>query len=207
MGAGGGAAELLGTGLPWWRGTEYCNARGAGANGLETGIKGSGIRFTVTIMFSISLRFTRSFYFRHALIGGVLGFFCMVMVLTMRHAGALVMLLPVVFLGPWAFLVRREYRLSARVVNEEGVTRRDGRRFLWRDLHAVQEPLNHVDLIFAGGRVRILFMVLENGMEAIQFARRKAAERIADLRRTIYDLISRRPRGESFPSRPAQGYI
>ena len=82
------------------------------------------------------------------------------------------------------------------------MTRRYGRRFLWPDLQRVQDvhmrltpgqqgPLNHVDLHFAGGgKVRILYMVLENGMEAIQFARRKAAGRMDELRKRIYDLIS-----------------
>lgn len=156
-------------------------------------------------MSSLQLRFTRSFYVRHAFIGGLLAFFCTVMVLMMKHAGPLRWLLPVVFMGPWLFFMLREYRLAARLMDDEGVTRRDGRRFLWPDLQRVQEvhmrmtpgqqgPLNQVDLLFTGGRVRILYMVLENGMEGIQFARRKGAGRMDDLRRMICDLILWRAR-------------
>jgi hypothetical protein len=71
------------------------------------------------------------------------------------------------------------------MVDEEGVTRGDGRRFLWKDLQKVQEvnwiyqngrqgSLNHVDLLFTQGKARILYQFLENGWEAIQLARKKA---------------------------------
>jgi hypothetical protein len=134
----------------------------------------------------IRLSFTKSFFIRHALIGGLLGFFCAVIVITLKHARPLVYLAPVFFMGPWLFFVLREYFLSVRQMDEEAVTRRDGRRFAWQDLQRLQEmhmqsipgvqgPLNNVDLIFKNGRARILYLVLENGLEAIQFARCRAA--------------------------------
>lgn len=137
-------------------------------------------------MSAIRLRFTRSFYVRQAFVGGLLAFLSTMLVLTLKHAGPLVNLAPVLLIGPWLFFVLREYFLSVREMDDEAVTRRDGRRFLWQDFqrlqemhmlsnHGVQGPLNNVDLLFTGGRARILHLVLENGLEAIQFARGKAA--------------------------------
>lgn len=154
-------------------------------------------------MSSIQLRFKRSFYIRHGIVGGMLGFFCLVIALSTRHAGLLVQLgVPALFMTPWLLLVLREYFLAAREMDEQGVTRQGGRRFLWNDLTKVQEvhlrlhgqtgPLNHVDLCFAGGKVRILYLVLENGWRAIGFAKAQEADRIRQLRRRLCALISRR---------------
>ena len=135
-------------------------------------------------MRAVELRFPRSFYIRHGLIGGMLGFFCVVIVLTQRHGGWPVKMVPALFLGPWFGLVWREYRLAVRMVDEDGVRRHDGRTFFWKDLKRVDEvrmfiagsptgPVNHLDLIFADGRARILVLTLENAAEAWEFVRRK----------------------------------
>ncbi len=156
-------------------------------------------------MTSLRLRFHRSFYIRQGLVGGMLLFFCLVMVLTMKQAGALRYLAFLVFVGPWLFLVSREYFLAVSGMDEAGVTRRDGRRFLWTELHAMREvhmhlhagqpgPLNHLDLLFAGGKARILFRVLENGWEGMEYAKKKAAERLAGLRGRLCFLIAREAR-------------
>jgi len=153
----------------------------------------------------IRLRFIRSFYIRHAFVGGLALFFSTVLMLMLKQLGPLRFLAPVVFAGPWVFFVLREWRLAAQVMDEAGVTRRDGRRFLWQDLQKVQDvhlrltpgqqgPLNNVDLHFAGGKVRILYLVLENGMAAIQFARKKAAGRMQALRSRVCHLLAQRAR-------------
>jgi hypothetical protein len=158
-------------------------------------------------MSSIQLRFKRSFYVRHGIVGGMTAFFCAVIALSARHAGPLVQAgVPVLFMGPWLFLVLREYFLAAREMDEKGVTRHDGRRFLWNDLDRVQEvhlimhgrqgSLNHVDLRFAGGKVRILYLVLENGWKGIEFAKQREAERLNPLRRRLLALIAARTRAE-----------
>jgi hypothetical protein len=132
----------------------------------------------------IQLRFVRSFYVRHGLVGGFVAVLALMIPLVMRHAGVAVWLAPPLLIGPVVFLVRREMRIAARQVDHEGVTRGDGQRFLWKDIQKIQDVhwirqngqqggLNHVDLVFAQGRARILFQVLENGLEAIAFARKK----------------------------------
>ena len=153
-------------------------------------------------MTSIRLRFKRTFFVRHGLICGMMLFFCIIIILVMRHAGVWRFVPLVCFLGPCLYMVSREYFLAAREVNDAGVTRHDGRRFLWSDLHEVREvhsilqhgqrgALNHVDLIFPTGKVRILYVVLENGWEAILFSRRKGDERLKILRKRLCELIAR----------------
>lgn len=159
---------------------------------------------------AIRLRFTRSFYVRHAFVGGLFLFLSIALMLLLKQLGPLRFLAPVVFTGPWLFFVLREYRLAARLVDEEGVTRHDGQRFLWRDLHHLQEvymrltpgqqgPLNQIDLIFAGGRARILYMVLENGWDAILFSRKKATASMNRLRNRLHALLSWRAHADRTP--------
>ncbi len=141
-------------------------------------------------MKAVHLRFPRSFYVRHGLIGGLLAFFCFVIVATIRHGGLLIKGVPAVFLGPWLFLVWREYRIAARVVDDEGITRHDGRRFLWKNLRRVNEvrmfvagaptgPINNVDIVFGDGFARILVLIMENATEAWQIVRAKQKEHAA----------------------------
>lgn len=131
-------------------------------------------------MKTIQLRFQRSFFLRQGFVGGMQIFFCIVIMMLMRHGGLLVKFAPVIFVGPWLAIVLREYLISARQVDDEGVTRNDGKRFLWSDLRRINEvkmiiagqhtgPVNHVDIVFKNGSVRILLAVLQNGIEAWQF--------------------------------------
>lgn len=135
-------------------------------------------------MHPISLRFVRSFYIRHGIICGFMFAFCILIPLTVRKAGVWAWVAPAVLAAPCFVMVLREMWIAVRQVDDEGVTRGDGKRFLWKDLQKVQDVnwinrngqqggLNHVDLIFTQGSARILFQVLENGWEAIQFARKK----------------------------------
>lgn len=126
----------------------------------------------------IHLRFETSFFIRWGLIGGMTLMMALVPVMLMRSGGLLKMVMPLgalaILLLPW-----REWRRAARIVDDEGITRHDGRRFLWSDLKKLQEvnfinrygqsgSLNHLDIHFTTGHARILPMVLENGYAAIR---------------------------------------
>lgn len=130
----------------------------------------------------VHLRFKRSFYIRHGIVGGMLSFFCFVIVtMSLRHhGGILAKFAPLLFIGPWFAMIVREHRIAACLLDENGVTRNDGRRFSWSDfkearkVHIIltggqQGALNHVDIIFANGFARILPFVLENAFDALRF--------------------------------------
>lgn len=137
-------------------------------------------------MNTIHLRFTRRFYAGHAIAGGIALMLALIIPLVLPQLGPLAWLALPVLVGPWLFFVVREMRLAAREMDDKGVTRGDGRRFLWNDFTRLEEvhrilpdgrqgALNHVDLHFTAGRVRLLFEVLDQGREAVAFARRQAA--------------------------------
>lgn len=80
----------------------------------------------------------------------------------------------------WLAFTVYEYRRGAAEMDATGVTRRDGRRFLWADLREVrrvhlrfqsgqQGPLNHLELHFPGGQTRIFPSILENAGEVLAF--------------------------------------
>lgn len=137
-------------------------------------------------MTTIQLRFRRSVLVRHGLVFGALLLSCLAIFMAMTHASwwlRLSLLLP---LAAVAIAIGREYRFAARVVDDEGVTRADGRRFAWSTLQKINDvkmviadqhtgPLNHIDMVFAAGRVRILPYALDRGYEAIQFIRQRRA--------------------------------
>lgn len=127
----------------------------------------------------VHLRFERSFFIRQGIVGGLLGFFCLMIAIFLSHAGWLSKAIPVVFFAPWVYFVVREYRLAAILIDDDGVTRNDGRRFSWSELKAINEaymrmtsgqpgPLNNVDIVFSTGFARVLPMVLENGWLAVK---------------------------------------
>ncbi len=126
----------------------------------------------------IQLRFETSFFIRWGLIVGMMLMMAMVPVLIMRSGGWWKLVMPV---GALLLLLLplREWRIAARIIDDEGVTRHDGKRFLWSELRRLQEvnfvnrygqtgSLNHLDIYFTNGRARILPMVLDRGYEAIR---------------------------------------
>jgi len=84
-------------------------------------------------------------------------------------------------LGIGALLLYMEYRRWGRIFDSVGVTRQDGKRFLWADLHqkvfihmrggrsAKRGPLNHVELVFKEGKVLIFPLMLENAREVMAY--------------------------------------
>ena len=84
----------------------------------------------------------------------------------------------------WAAIAFWNYRQGPRSLDRDGVTRRDGRRFLWKDLTAKREgrgrlpggqlgPLNHLDLVFPTGAVRVFPFTLENAGEVMETITRR----------------------------------
>jgi hypothetical protein len=79
-------------------------------------------------------------------------------------------------LGIGTLLMYLEYRRWARTFDPAGVTRRDGERFLWQDLkekrrvnmrNLANAPLNHIELIFFGGKAFFFPLMVANGREVL----------------------------------------
>jgi len=148
-----------------------------------------GVLHSCLAMKKIHLQFERSFYLRQGLVLGVTLFVIGVPFMVLRTGGLLLWLLPLLGLAA-VLLSLREWRIAARLVDEEGVTRYDGKRFFWDDLEELREvnqmnrcgqpgALNHMDILFKTGRARILPMVLDPGYAAIQFIKQLRAGRHA----------------------------
>jgi hypothetical protein len=72
-----------------------------------------------------------------------------------------------------------EYLRWVRHLDADGVTRRDGKRLLWGDLQSMRfvrarlpsgelGALNHVQLVFAGGKAKVFPFVLANAGEVLR---------------------------------------
>jgi hypothetical protein len=81
----------------------------------------------------------------------------------------------VVFSTP-PFIMLLLQRRWAKIFDDAGVTRRDGRQFRWHDLkdikyvhvrRAGQEYLNHIELVFDGGKAMVFHLMLENADEVM----------------------------------------
>ena len=84
-------------------------------------------------------------------------------------------------LGIGALLLYMEYRRWGRIFDSVGVTRQDGKCFLWADLqekivvhmrgvgYGKRGPLNHVELVFKDGKVLIFPLMLENAKEIMAY--------------------------------------
>jgi hypothetical protein len=132
-------------------------------------------------MNTIRLRLRRSFYGRQLIL--VLLFGGMGVVIASRH-GALFKFAGIAPITLWALIMLREYFLGARLLDDRGATRRDGRRFEWTDLKQVLYvrrrlpsgqlgPLNNVDLKFTRGTVRILPLIVENAGDVLAFIKQQ----------------------------------
>lgn len=145
----------------------------------------------VPLMKRFELQFEKSFFIRHGIVVGMAMFFASIPLMLTKSGGILFWLLPLLVMIPLAIPLR-EWLTSVRIVDNEGVTRHDGRQFLWADLISLQEvncvnrhgqtgALNHLDIFFTSGRARILPMELRNGyaaIHAIQEFHAKPAESI-----------------------------
>jgi hypothetical protein len=86
-------------------------------------------------------------------------------------------LLALLFSTP-PFIMLLLQRRWAKIFDDAGVTRRDGRKFPWHDLKDIkyvhvrlksgQQVLNHIELIFAGGKAMVFYLMLENAGEVMR---------------------------------------
>jgi len=84
-------------------------------------------------------------------------------------------------LGIGALLMYVEHRQWGQTFDSVGVTRKDGKRFLWSDLHkkifihfrrytnGKLGPLNHMELEFKDGKVKVFPIMLENAPEILAY--------------------------------------
>ena len=84
-------------------------------------------------------------------------------------------------LGIGARLLYMEHRRWGRIFDSVGVTRQDGKRFLWADLqekifvhmrgggYKKRGPLNHVELMFKNGKAFIFPLMLENARKIMAY--------------------------------------
>jgi hypothetical protein len=86
-------------------------------------------------------------------------------------------------IGVWLWMYVFEYFRGARAMDDAGVTRRDGRWYVWADLKEMRfgrarlpsgerGALNHVDLVFPRGKVRLFPFTIENVGEVLRFIER-----------------------------------
>jgi hypothetical protein len=89
-----------------------------------------------------------------------------------------VILIGIFTLGIGALLIYIEHRRWAQVFDPAGVTRIDGKKFLWQDLqekrrvnmrNRANAPLNHIELIFSGGKALVFPLMLENRCEVMAY--------------------------------------
>lgn len=79
--------------------------------------------------------------------------------------------------GIGALLMKQVAKSHVQHLNVEGIVLRNGKTFGWADLKNVRpvytkrRVLNHVDLVFEGGKVGLFFRVFDNGAEILDFVR------------------------------------
>lgn len=126
----------------------------------------------------------RSYYYRMAFLVGLVALLGVPITSGGLQRRSLLMIsVGVMPLALTVFIILRAYRRGARLLDDKGVTRRDGKRFSWIDLGEVRRvrarlqsgelgALNHVVLLFPKGQVRIFPLILENPWEVLNFVDR-----------------------------------
>ena len=82
-----------------------------------------------------------------------------------------------------------EYFRWARLFDDSGLTRRDGKKFSWGDLkekryvrmriNGALGPLNNIDLIFHNGKASVFPLMLENAGEVMAYIEKLPGQKIA----------------------------
>ena len=102
-----------------------------------------------------------------------------------------VILIGIFTLGIGALLMYMEYRQWGQTFDSVGVTRKDGKRFLWADLQkkifvhfrryagGKMGPLNHVELEFKDGKAKVFPLMLENSQQVLAYIEKFQAEELA----------------------------
>lgn len=128
----------------------------------------------------------KDFYVRHGCVGALFIFFGgTFMVIGLKPFEWLIVAVGLGFIAIWAGLIWWTLAESVRELNLVGAVRRDGRRFPWSEFEREVEGyyysktagqvLNHIDLKFRGGRVRVYPLTLKNSSALLHYARERAA--------------------------------
>jgi len=118
-----------------------------------------------------------SYFVRLAVTGGIFAFIGTILALVSRGRLALIAVGVVPFLI-WAAVMIWTHLHGTRLIDSHGITRRDGKRFLWtdlierRDVHTrmpwtAQGPLNNIDLLFSNGKLSVFPHTFENADEVL----------------------------------------
>ncbi len=134
----------------------------------------------------IEARVKKSYYVRVAIIG-VFAFLPSLVLLFQLPGWTKI--LGLIFLSP-PFIMLFLQRRWAKVFDDWGVTRRDGRQFRWSDLKEIkyvrvrsrsgQSYLNHIEVIFEGGKAMVFHLMLENAHEVMSLLERFQSKRPSD---------------------------
>ncbi len=126
-------------------------------------------------MVKIEARLDRSYFVRVAIVGGMFLFFGLIIArfaIKVHSWPGLAFAIRSNVL--WIVLYGREYRLGPDVLDSDGITRRDGARFAWKDLTAVVDVTyktftSYVSVQFPRGEVRLFPLTLENAGDVMRF--------------------------------------
>ena len=121
----------------------------------------------------IEPRLRTSFFVRMAILVGIPTFFGWVILVISRVWTPMVLFAGVAPGALTVAIILWSWLRGVRRLDDEGVTRRDGRRFLWSDLRTAQDvrmllpggaqgPLNNIDLHFRDGVVKVFPLTFAN---------------------------------------------
>jgi hypothetical protein len=126
-------------------------------------------------MVKIETRLDRSYFVRVAIVGGMFLFFGLIIAsFGLKHRMWLAVLFAFVSNVIWIVLFWREYRRGPSRLDSEGITRRDGARFAWKDLLAVVDVTyrtftSYTSIQFPNGEVRLFPLTLANAGDVVRF--------------------------------------
>lgn len=134
----------------------------------------------------IEPRLRTSFFVRMAILVGIPTFFGWVILVISRVWTPMVLFAGVAPGALTVAIILWSWLRGVRRLDDEGVTRRDGRRFPWSDLRTAQDvrmllpggvqgPLNNIDLHFRDGVVKVFPLTFKNIAEVMDFIARKRA--------------------------------
>ncbi|AVP99765.1 hypothetical protein C7S18_22455 [Ahniella affigens] len=128
----------------------------------------------------------KDFYVRHGCVGALFVFFGgTFVVIGLQRFEWMIIAGGLGFISIWAALIWWSLSESIRELNLVGAVRRDGRQLPWSEFEQEVEGyyfsktggqvLNHIDLKFRSGRVRLYPLTLKNYTELMRYARERAA--------------------------------
>lgn len=126
-------------------------------------------------MDTIPVKYSREFWVRITVGGGVVSLLGLVMLLFSRGRLVFIMI-GVVPITIFVLVMIFSHRKAVRAIDSEGVTRRDGKRLPWSDLKERRDVqsiskygqpmgLNNIDLIFGAGKASVFVHVIEDSGE------------------------------------------